>query len=318
MDKIIPAASGQVSPYLSHEAQAARDFAVADKSAATRRAYKSDFSAFQAWCEQRGLASMPSAPDAIAVYIASLATSGRRPSTIQRAIAAIRYAHSLAGHELPTASERVKVVMRGIRKTVGAAKVQKTAATSPCLVSLLNACPDSLKGKRDRAILALGFAGAFRRSELVALNVEDLTETADGFRVMIRASKTDQAGEGQVVAIPTGHRIRPVEAVQAWLQAAGITTGPIFRSVGKSGRLGAGMTAQSVALVIKQYAEAAGFDPAGFAGHSLRAGFLTSAAEHGATIFKMMEVSRHRSIDTLQGYVRAADAFKNHAGASFL
>ena len=178
---------------------------------------------------------------------------------------------------------------------------------------------DTLAGKRDRALLLLGFAGAFRRSELVALTVADLIEVEGGLRVSIRHSKTDQESAGQEIAIPVGGKLRPVEAVRAWLDAAGITDGPVFRPIAKGGRLLAGaLTAQSVALVIKVHAKRAGLDPAEYAGHSLRAGFLTTAAEHGANIFKMMEVSRHRSVDTLRGYVRRADLFRDHAGAGFL
>jgi integrase len=178
---------------------------------------------------------------------------------------------------------------------------------------------DTLIGVRDRALLGLGFAGAFRRSELVALQVEDLTEVPDGLRVLIRHSKTDQEGQGQEIAILRGVRICPVEAVQQWLARAEINSGPVFREVKKGGKVqAAALSAQSVALLIKRYAVRAGLDPKVFAGHSLRAGFLTSAAEHGASIFKMMDVSRHKSVDTLRGYVRRADSFKEHSGAAFL
>jgi len=172
---------------------------------------------------------------------------------------------------------------------------------------------------RDRALLALGFAGAFRRSELVALRVEDLTVSADGFRVMIRRSKTDQEGAGQEIAILRGVRIRPVAAVEAWLAASGITEGFIFRPVLKGGRIQAeALTGHSVATLVKAYAKRAGLDSALFAGHSLRAGFLTSSAEAGAGVLKMVEVSRHKSIDMLRTYVRRADLFKDHSGAAFL
>jgi integrase len=184
---------------------------------------------------------------------------------------------------------------------------------------MLDACPDTLKGKRDRALLALGFAGAFRRSELVALNVTDLAEVADGFRVTIRRSKTDQEGAGQEIAIPRGSRLRPVEAVQTWLAATGITAGPVFRPVAKGGRATAqALSANAVPDIVKGYAARIGLDPAAFAGHSLRSGFLTSGAEAGASVFKLMEVSRHKSMDTLRGYVRRSDLFKDHAGGSFL
>jgi site-specific recombinase XerD len=169
-------------------------------------------------------------------------------------------------------------------------------------------------GVRDRALLALGFAGAFRRSELVALIVADRTERPDGYRMLIRRSKTDQTGEGQEIVIPHGVKIRPVEAVQAWLQAAAITEGQLFRPVRKGGCVKPwGLRGQDVALVVKRYALAAGLDPAEFSGHSLRAGFVTSAAETGASILKIQEVSRHKSMDVLSTYVRRVDLFKDHA-----
>jgi site-specific recombinase XerD len=179
-------------------------------------------------------------------------------------------------------------------------------------------CPATLIGARDRALLALGFAGAFRRSELVALQVEDLAPCADGLRVTVRRSKTDQEAQGQTIAILRGVCICPVEAVDAWLAKAGINTGFVFRSVLKGGRLGGPLPAQSVAHIVKAYATRAGLDARIFSGHSLRAGFCTSAAEHGASVWKMMDVSRHKSVQTLRGYVRNAESFKDHAGAAFL
>jgi integrase len=181
----------------------------------------------------------------------------------------------------------VKATLRGIRRTIGSAKQGKTPATADVLMQMVKLCPDSLSRLRDRALLALGFAGAFRRSELVALEVADITEVTDGIRVRIRRSKTDQEGEGHEIAIPRGYRLRPVEAVQTWLAAAEISTGPIFRPVGKGDRVSAApLSAFSAAEIVKHYATCAGLDPASFAGHSLRAGFLTSAAQHGASVFK--------------------------------
>jgi site-specific recombinase XerD len=136
---------------------------------------------------------------------------------------------------------------------------------------------------------------------------------------MIRHSKTDQEAQGQEIAIPRGYRLRPVEAVQAWLAAAGITDRPVFRAVLKGQRVQpVALTGHSVAASVKAYAELAGLDPAQFAGHSLRAGFLTSAAKNGASVLKMVEVSRHKSIDMLRTYIRRADLFREHAGAVFL
>ena len=262
---------------------------------------------------------LPASAETVAGFLAASAKEGMKASTIGRRCSAIRYAHKLAGFANPADDERVKAVVRGIRRTIGTARASKAPATADLVLAMLKCCDGSLKGKRDAALLALGFAGAFRRSELVALTVADLTEVPDGLRVTIRRSKGDQEGVGQAVAIPRGYRIRPVERVQAWLAAAGISEGPVFRQVAKGGRVGArGLTVGAAGGIVKRLAEQAGCDPRLFAAHSLRSGFLTSAAEAGASVFKMADQSRHRSLDTLRGYVRSADMFKEHAGAAFL
>jgi integrase len=161
---------------------------------------------------------------------------------------------------------------------------------------------------RDRALLLLGFAGAFRRSELVALDIEDIEETKDGLRAMIRRGKTDQEGKGAMIAIVRGAVVWPVAAYRAWIEAANISTGPVFRPIAKGQRLQeARLTDRSVAKIVKAHAARIGLDPAVFSGHSLRSAFLTSAAARGASIFKMMDVSRHKRMDTLRGYIRDAE-----------
>ena len=218
------------------EMDAAHGFALAEKADATRTAYRSDFAVFTAWCRARGLVWLPAATDTVAAFLAAQATAGAKASTIGRKAAAIRYAHKLAGHEPPTNSEAVKAVVRGIRRTIGTAPVRKQAATAALVTEMLTHCPTTLRGRRDSALLAIGFSGAFRRSELVALTVSDLVEGVDGYRITIRHSKTDQEGAGQEIAVPRGCRIEPVKLVQAWLQAAGISEGFVFRSVAKGGR----------------------------------------------------------------------------------
>ena len=184
---------------------------------------------------------------------------------------------------------------------------------------MAQAAPDGLKGLRDQALLLLGFAGAFRRSELVALDVADLEETEEGMRVAIRRSKTDQEGKGEIIAIVRGSVNCPVKAVKNWLQATSITEGSLFRSVTKGGRVGnSRLTDKSVAGIIKTYARRLGLNEADFSGHSLRSGFLTSAARRGASVFKMRDVSRHKSMDVLQSYIRDAELFRDHAGAGLL
>jgi integrase len=179
--------------------------------------------------------------------------------------------------------------------------------------------PDTLIGIRDRAIILLGFAGALRRSELVALQVADIESLTDGLRVTIRQSKTDQEGEGSVIAIAPGIAECPAAALRTWLNAADIADGPIFRSINKAGKISKNrLSDRSVSDIVKAHAAQIGLDAKLYSAHSLRSGFLTSAAANGATIFKMMDVSRHKSADSLRGYVRDADLFKNHAGAGLL
>jgi hypothetical protein len=195
--------------------------------------------------------------------------------------------------EPPTNSEGVKAVLRGIRRTIGAAKQGKAPATADLIGQMLALCPDSMIGKRDCVLLCLGFAGAFRRSEVCALEVADLTEVADGLRILIRRSKGDQEGQGQEMAIPRGYRLRRVEAVQAWLAAAEISSGPVFRAVAQGGKVSdVPLADDSAARIVKRYARRVGLDPATYAGHSLRSGFLTSAAESSASVWKLSEVSR--------------------------
>ena len=304
---------------LETDADAARDFARESLSPATRRAYRSDIRAFEAWCRERGLVALPAEPESVASFLAHEAQRGLAVSSISRRAAAIRLLHRGAGQTSPTESEIVRSTLRGIRRTLGVAPKQKRPLTSELLLSLLGHIPDSLRGKRDLALLLLGFSGAFRRSTLAMLEVEDLEEVAGGLRVHVRRSKTDQEGQGAVVPIVRGRTACPVEAVNDWLASAEITAGPIFRRMGRGGRVfPVALTPFSVGQIVKRYVEAAGLDPSEFGGHSLRAGFITSAVENGASVFRTMDVSLHRRVETLRGYVRRAEEFKDHAGDGLL
>jgi len=304
---------------LGPDLTAAVDLARAEKALSTRKAYGTDFRLFKTWCDAKGVSSLRASPETVAAFLAAETGNGTKPSTLARRVAAIRFAHKLAGRATPTDSEAVKATLRGIRRTVGTAKIRKAPAVAAKVRAMVGLAPDRLAGLRDRALLLLGFAGAFRRSELVALDVADITETTTGLLVTIRRSKTDQEGEGVTIAIARGDVACPARALREWLDAAGIEAGPIFRPINKAGTVGVQrLTDRSVANIVKVYAELAGFDASLFSGHSLRSGFLTSAAAKGASIFKMMDVSRHKSVDTLRGYVRYAELFKDHAGAGLL
>lgn len=288
-------------------------------SEATRRAYSGHCKRFQQWAANNGLPSLPTSEGTLAEYVAYLIGEGRKISTIQQAIAAISAAHEAAGFPGLTKSPLIKRALTGARRTIGEAVTKKKAATAPLVFKMLGSIKgNSLKARRDRALLALGFAGAFRRSELVALEVRDIEQANGGALITIRKSKTDQTGKGQTIGIPEGYMIEPLKLVRRWLESAGITEGPIFQRMNRHGQLLGPMTPQAVALLIKDRARAIGEDPALFAGHSLRAGFITSGVEAGADALAISEVSRHKNLDVLKGYVRRGNLLRRHAGSAFL
>jgi len=301
------------------EAESARGYMEASRSAATRRAYASDWRIFIRWTVERGLTTLPASPGTVSAFLASQAESGTKAATLGRRLASIRLAHTSAGLEPPTSSEAVKTTMRGIRRDIGTKPAQKAPATSDRLLDMVSYTPPTLRGLRDKAILLLGFGAALRRSELSALLVDDIEEVDGGLRVHIRKSKTDQEGEGQTVPVIRGDKCCPVEAVMAWMEAAGIDDGPLFRMMRRGDTVTPSpLSDRSIGDLVKRYAANAGYKASEFAGHSLRSGFLTSAAENGASLFRMMDVSRHKSVDSVRGYVRRAEEFKDHAGSGLL
>ncbi|TBD15705.1 integrase [Rhizobium ruizarguesonis] len=298
----------------------ALDYGRAALSQNTMRAYRSDWEDFRYWTAERGKSSLPALPATVANYASSLASAGKKVPTIARKLAAIRFFHRGAGEDNPTDNAGVAAILKGIRRTVGTAPRQKAPATVDVIHALMaRIAPETLQGKRDRALLLIGFAGAFRRSELVAITVEDLTFSEEGVDVFLPKSKTDQEAKGQSVAVLNGKALKPADRLREWLEAAGIVSGPIFRRINRGDHLtDEPLTAQSVALIVKKYADAAGLDVERLSGHSLRAGFVTSAAENRASISRIMEVTRHRDPRTVETYVRRADRFKDHAGDGFL
>ena len=297
---------------------AARDYIGAAKAENTNRAYRSDWADFTAWCDSHGVESLPAAPETVALYITDRAAT-LKASTIQRRIVAISQAHQAAGVDSPTGSAVVRTVWRGIRRTLGTAYDQKSAATVDVVRAMVNTLPATVAGCRDRAILLLGFAGAFRRSELVALDMDDLDIHADGVTVTIRKSKTDQEGAGRQVGIPYGRNPHtcPVRALVAWIEELAETTGPVFRAVTQRGKIAAErLSDRSVALTVKKAARAAGYDPAGFAGHSLRSGLATSAAAVGVSERDIMAQTGHKSERMVRRYIRAGSLYRNNAAAA--
>jgi len=305
------------------EIATARRYADASRAASTQRAYTSDWQRFAQWCAARSLETLPADPRVVAVFLAAEAAAGSAPMTIGRRLAAIGWMHRRAGLQPPQAHEGAAAILEvvaGIRRSHGIAPVRKQAADADVLRDMLRAIPgDDLRSVRDRAVLAVGMAGAFRRSELVALRWSDLERVPEGLRITIRRGKTDQEGAGVTIAIPEGRRLRPKALLEDWIARGGINDGFLFRRLTVGGALTAeAMSDRAIARLVQARAVAAGYGAADFAGHSLRAGFLTAAARSGASVFKMKEVSRHKSMQVLADYVRDAELFRDHAGDGFL
>ena len=242
--------------------------------------------------------ALPAVPATVAMFMAAEAKRGTAPSTLNRRLSAIRLMHLGARVVSPHAAVEVQEVMRGIRRLSTRGVVKKEAAVDEQIKKMVDACDlTSYQGQRDRAILLLGFAGALRRSEIVALDVNHLKVSDDGFVVTIAKSKTDQESRGQQIAIPREAESPycPVQAVLDWMTLAGIEHSALFRRVTKGNHLTQDrLTDQSVARIIKKLAARSGLIASQYAGHSLRSGFLTSAAHARASIFKMQAQSRHK------------------------
>ena len=230
-----------------------------------------------------------------------------------------------AGRPSPTNHPMVRSTMKGLARLKGSSSRQVEALREYHIEAMLRVCPNTLIGKRNAAIIAVGFAGALRRSELCNLIVSDvefLDGGADGENrlwLTIRQSKTDQRGNGQRIAILDGSVIRPIKRLRLWLEGSGITSGPLFQTMKRGGHLrGRSMHHSDIPRIVKHYAAAVGLNPKDISGHSLRAGFVTSAAVHHARLDKIMEVTRHTNPATVMRYIRDADAFTDHAGQQFL
>jgi site-specific recombinase XerD len=318
-DLVVSAPRGGVTPALEDLAGRARGFMAAAKAENSRRAYRSDWRQFESWCRSHGLACRPAGPETVALYLTALAAD-HKPSSLERKLTSITKAHQAAGFSTPASMEHAVVseTMKGIRRTLGTAQPGKEPLLTADILKMLDSLDKGLLGLRDRALLLVGFAGGFRRSEIVILDVEDITETADGLLIRVRRSKTDPEAKGTTVALPYGSTAAtcPVRSYRAWIAAAAIAAGPAFRSVDRHGRAGSGrLNTGSVARLIQRAAAVAGLDPAHYAGHSLRAGFATQAFLNGAAEVAIMRQTRHKSLDTLRKYIRDRSLFRDNPAA---
>lgn len=301
-------------------AQAYRD---AKAARSTLKAYDVAWRAFVEWCGARP--HLPADPELVAEYISARADGGAKASTIGKALAAIGFYHAEKGHNRPGLSETVKATWEGIRRTIGTAPTKKEPITPDALKKAFELLPSNLQGVRDRALLALGFTGAFRRAELVALEVSQLRAVPEGYKVRVFRDKTDKTKKGQWLGIPSGTSPTcPVECLKKWLELARIIKGPVFRAVDRFDRVAPrppgkeGLAPAAVAQIMKRGASLAGLDPKDFAGHSLRSGLVTAAARKGAPAHVIMKQTGHRSVQTMHGYIRDATLFDQNAAKGLL
>jgi site-specific recombinase XerD len=282
------------------------------RAPSTVRGYAGDLGRFEAWARAHDRSARPASSETVQLYLAALRVSGLRASTIGRALAAIVAGHRLDHQEVPV-DEETRVQMSGIRRDLGTAPRQARALSTAEIRQMVMACPSNLHGLRDRALILVGFGGGFRRSELVALNVEDVTEDAtpgqEGLHIVIGRSKTDQEAKGREVGIRRGRHPHTdaMAALAEWRAAGNVETGALFRSVDKGSHVGSRLSDRAVALIVKIAAARAGLDPAMVSGHSLRAGLATSASRAGATPEQIMRQTGHRSLEMVARYVRAGD-----------
>jgi len=269
----------------------------------TLRAYQSDFRDFTAFCAKNGFSSMPTQPKILALYITHLSKSSKF-STLKRRIASISVIHKLKGHYLDTKHPIIMENLHGIKRTLGS----RQKAKKPILINDLKLIIKVIDKEkiRDKALILIGFAGGFRRSELVNIYYEDVEFVSEGVKILIKRSKTDQSGEGTLKAIPyfDNQVFCPVIALKNYLNNK--FTDNFERRIFE-------ISDKSVALIIKKYADKAGLDSSRYAGHSLRSGFATTAAEFGAEERNIMAMTGHKTTQMVRRYIHEANLFKNNA-----
>ena len=320
MSDIVKKPETALSTELVAAAKKAAGFVAQGVPANTQRAYAADWAVFTDWCRKHRVSPMPAQPQVVAAFIADQASS-LKPSSIRRRLAAISKMHSVQGHPSPCSAEPVPSTLKGIEATLGVRQTGKAPATLDVIERLVATCRvDTLEGLRNRALILVGFAGAFRRSELTGILASDLTWSDQGVVVLVRRSKTDQRGEGKTKAIPfVDGPMCAAKALQAWITASGVQMGPVFRGFTNAGTLReTALSPQSVAVVVKIAAEAAGLDPDEFAGHSLRAGHVTQARAAGVADSLTMSTTGHKRLEMLDVYDRRNNVFEKTSAGDVL
>jgi site-specific recombinase XerD len=285
----------------------------------TLRAYKSDFKDFGIFCAKHGFNSMPTEPKVVSLYLTYLSTKSKI-STLRRRLVSIGVVHKLKGHYLDTKHPIIIENLMGIKRKKGSIQIGKKPILINHLKQIINVIDEQkiekIKKLRNRTLILIGFAGGFRRTELISIDYEDLDFVEEGVKITLRRSKTDQFGEGMVKGLPyfINEKYCPVTSLKNWINLSKIKTGPIFRRFAKGSILtGHRLTDQSVVLIIKDCLRLAGIENQNFSGHSLRSGFATVAAESGADERSIMAMTGHKTTQMVRRYIREANIFKNNA-----
>lgn len=290
------------------------------KAINTVRAYKSDFKDFGLFCVKNGLKNLPTDPKIVSLYLTYLSSKNVKISTIKRRLVSIGVIHKTKGYYLDTKHPVIIENLMGIKRRKGVNQRGK----KPILINELKQIIDvinkenapDIKKMRNKTLLLIGFAGGFRRNELISLNIEDIEFVFEGVKITLNKSKTDQFGEGFVKAIPhfQNSLYCPVTCLKRWINFSKIETGALFTRFSKGSKItNLRLTDQSVALIIKEYLLKAGIDNKNYSGHSLRSGFATSAAEAGAEERSIMAITGHKSTEMVRRYIKEANLFNNNA-----
>ena len=285
----------------------------------TVRAYKSDFNDFGLFCAQNGFKSLPSEPKIVSLYLTYLSTKNIKMSTLKRRLVSIGTIHKLKGHYLDTKHPLIIENIMGIKRRKGSIQKGKKPLLINNLKQIINVIDkeknEEIKKLRDRSIILIGFAGGFRRNEIVSLDYEDLDFMQEGLRISLKRSKTDQFGEGYVKGLPYFDNTEycPVVSLRKWIEISKIDSGPLFRRFTKGSKLSDNrLSDQTVALLIKDYLKIAGIESRNYSGHSLRSGFATSAAESGAEERSIMAMTGHKSTEMVRRDIKEAKLFKHN------
>ena len=279
------------------------------KASNTLRAYKSDFSDFEKFCNEFNFKSIPANPKTISLYITHMSRNSKF-STIKRRLASIKVFHNLSGNYIDMKNPIINQNLISIKRKIGTfqkAKKPVTVNELKLIVSRIHKEKNKKDMLRNKALILVGFSGAFRRSELVSILIEDVDFVNEGVKIFIKKSKTDQSGEGLIKAIPyfENSEYCPVVSLRNWIDYLKINE-PDTKLIFK-------MSDKNVALIVKRYIHETGLDSSKYAGHSLRSGFATSAAESGAEERQIMAMTGHKSTQMVRRYIQESNLFKNNA-----